>query len=133
MEYQKATSELERLTRLVKAYEWKVVVDKVKKAGELLEERQKNIEAAKADVERGGEECKDMEKELKEIETRRAKEMAKGGKLQKLSDAVNELERELVMIKTQLEIKESTVADDAKRVDGAKQAVKEVGSVPERS
>lgn len=52
--------------------------------------------------------------------------MAKGGKLQALSDAVNELERELVKIKTQVEIKESTVADDAKRVDGARAAVKEV-------
>lgn len=73
LEYQKATSELERLTRLVKAYEWKVVVDKVKKAGQVLEERQRGIETAKADLERGGEECKDMERELEEIEARRAK------------------------------------------------------------
>lgn len=52
-------------------------------------------------------------------------EMAKGGKMQALADAVNELERELVKIKTQLEIKESTVADDAKRVEGANNAVAE--------
>lgn len=51
--------------------------------------------------------------------------MAKGGKMQALADAVNELERELVKVKTQLEIKESTVADDAKRVEGAKNAVAE--------
>lgn len=73
LEYQKATSELERLTRLVKAYEWKVVGDKVEKAGALLEERMRDIDTAKADVERGGGECKDMEKELEEIEARRAK------------------------------------------------------------
>jgi structural maintenance of chromosome 2 len=51
--------------------------------------------------------------------------MAKGGKMQALADAVNELERELVKIKTQLEIKESTVADDAKRVEGANNSVAE--------
>lgn len=51
--------------------------------------------------------------------------MAKGGKMQALADSVNELERELVKVKTQLEIKESTVLDDAKRVEGAKTAVTE--------
>ncbi|BEJ15314.1 hypothetical protein CspHIS471_0410810 [Cutaneotrichosporon sp. HIS471] len=125
LEYQKATSELERLTRLVKAYEWRLVVDKLEKSGASLEQKHNDISAAKDDIMRGGEECKVMEKELQEIEASRAKEMAKGGKMQALADAVNELERELVKINTQLEIKESTVADDAKRVEGANSAVAE--------
>ncbi|BEI84504.1 hypothetical protein CcaverHIS002_0411080 [Cutaneotrichosporon cavernicola] len=125
LEYQKATSELERLTRLVKAYEWRLVVDKLEKSGASLEQKHNDIAAAKEDITRGGEECKVMEKELQEIEASRAKEMAKGGKMQALADAVNELERELVKINTQLEIKESTVADDAKRVEGANSSVAE--------
>lgn len=52
--------------------------------------------------------------------------MAKGGKVQALTDAVNNLERELVKVKTQLEIKDGTLSDDTKRVDGAKKAVQEV-------
>lgn len=36
------------------------------------------------------------------------------------------MERELVKIKTQIEITESTLKDDAKRVEGAKKAVGEV-------
>jgi structural maintenance of chromosome 2 len=43
-----------------------------------------------------------------------------------LTDAVNSLERELVKTKTQLEIKESTLSDDGKRVEAAKKAVKDV-------
>lgn len=43
-----------------------------------------------------------------------------------MTDAVNALERELVKTKTQLEIKVGTLSDDAKRVDAAKKAAKEV-------
>lgn len=46
--------------------------------------------------------------------------------MQALTDAVNALERELVKTKTQLEIKEGSVADEAKRVELAKKAKKEV-------
>ena len=56
--------------------------------------------------------------------------MAKGGKAQGLTDAVNALEREIVKTKTQLEITETTLGDDAKRVDAAKTAVKDVSLLP---
>jgi len=52
--------------------------------------------------------------------------MAKGGKVQALTEAVNALVREMVKTKTQLEIREGTLKDDAKRVEAAKKAVKEV-------
>lgn len=71
LEYQKATSELERLTRLVKAYEWKLVVDKLDKAAGNINQKKKDIEVAKEDIERGGRECKGMESELADIEARR--------------------------------------------------------------
>jgi len=73
LEYQKATSELERLTRLVKAYEWTVAVDMADKAGENLKQRTAEVEAAQEDVSRGGTECVGMEKETVEIQKRREK------------------------------------------------------------
>ena len=57
-------------------------------------------------------------------------EMAKGGKIQGLAEAVNALERELVKTKTQLEIIEGTLKDDAKRVEASKTAVQEVRRLP---
>ncbi|WVQ94975.1 hypothetical protein IAU59_002067 [Kwoniella sp. CBS 9459] len=125
LEYQKATSELERLTRLVKAYEWTLTVDKADKAAASLKQKKRDIETAHEDVERGGRECKGMEEELNDIHKKREKEMAKGGKIQALTDAVNNLERELVKVKTQIEIKEGSLKDDAKRLDAAKKTVKE--------
>lgn len=53
-------------------------------------------------------------------------ELAKGGKVQALTEAVNALEKELVKTKTQLDISEGTVKDEGKRVEAAKKAVKEV-------
>ena len=52
--------------------------------------------------------------------------MAKGGKVQGLTDAVNTLEREMVKTKTQLEIKVGTLSDEAKRVEALKRAVTDV-------
>lgn len=73
LEYQKATSELERLTRLVKAYEWTLAVEKTEKAADNLKRKKMEIETAKEDVARGGRECQGMEKELVEIQKRRDK------------------------------------------------------------
>ena len=73
LEYQKATSELERLTRLVKAYEWVLAVEKADKAADSLKRKRADIDTAKEDISRGGRECEGMEKELAEIQKRREK------------------------------------------------------------
>lgn len=73
LEYQKATEALEKFTRLVKAYDWTVTVDKVEKAKEGLSRRQNEIAGLKEDIMRGGKECEDMEGEVKEIQKRREK------------------------------------------------------------
>ncbi|WWC72293.1 uncharacterized protein I206_106255 [Kwoniella pini CBS 10737] len=125
LEYQKATSELERLTRLVKAYEWTLSVEKAQKAAENLKSKKRDIQGAKEDVERGGRACEGMEKDLDEIRKKREKEMAKGGKVSALTDAVNNLDRELVKVKTQIEILEGTLKDDVNRLEGAKKTVQE--------
>lgn len=73
LEYQKATSELERLTRLVKAYEWTLAVDKAEKLAFNLKENKRAMEGAKEDVTRGGREVQGMEKEIAEIQRKREK------------------------------------------------------------
>jgi structural maintenance of chromosome 2 len=71
LEYQKTSSELERLTRLVKAYEWTLAVEKTEKAKQNLAKAQRKLEECKEEIERGGKECAGMESEMKEIEKRR--------------------------------------------------------------
>lgn len=71
LEFQKAASELERLTRLVKAYEWTVSVEKTEKAKDNLEKAQRKVQEFKEEILRGGKECEGMESEIKEIQKRR--------------------------------------------------------------
>lgn len=54
--------------------------------------------------------------------------MAKGGKVQHLTDLVSKLDNELAKVKTQIENTRSTLSDDAKRVEEAKASVKDVSA-----
>jgi len=60
-------------------------------------------------------------------------ELAKGGKVQALTDLVNKLDNELAKVKTQLENTSGTLKDDSKHVEEAKKAVKEVNLVSDSS
>ncbi|KAJ9117568.1 hypothetical protein QFC22_004418 [Naganishia vaughanmartiniae] len=121
--YQKMTSELERLTRLVKAYEWTLAVKKAETAATELKARQNTVETCRADIERCKKELQRMEKDVADIQKKRDKEMTKGGKIQALAGTVNELDREVVKLKTQLEIKQSSLADEQKRTVAAERNV----------
>ena len=54
--------------------------------------------------------------------------MAKGGKVQHLTDLVSKLDNELAKVKTQIVNTRSTLSDDAKRVEEAKASVKDVSA-----
>jgi len=71
--YQKTISELERLTRLVKAYEWSLAVEKAKKTAEEVKHRQNHEAERKREVVKFGEELRGMEKDVKETEKKRDK------------------------------------------------------------
>lgn len=58
--------------------------------------------------------------------------MAKGGKVQALTDLVGKLDNEVAKVKTQIENTSSTLADDGKRVNEAKTSVKDVSRWSER-
>lgn len=67
------TSELERLTRLVKAYEWTLAVKKAETAATELKARQKAVETCRADIERCKKELQRMEKDVADIQKKRDK------------------------------------------------------------
>lgn len=52
--------------------------------------------------------------------------MTKGGKIQALANTVNDLDREMVKLKTQLEMKQSSLLDEQKRIQTAEKNVVEV-------
>lgn len=67
------TSELERLTRLVKAYEWTLAIKKAETAAAELKSRQKAVEGCRRDIERCTKELQGMEKDVDDIQKKRDK------------------------------------------------------------
>jgi structural maintenance of chromosome 2 len=126
LEYQKAQSEFEKLSRLVVAHEWTILRARSQKTAEAISAKQAAIKDGQRTAKRLGEEMKKIEKEVEEITAKRDKEMAKGGKIQTLQDNLKELAKELAKIKTQSELKKQTIADDEKRVAELEVAAKEV-------
>lgn len=67
-----------------------------------------------------------MEREVADILKKREKELAKGGKLAALQETVKELGLGREKIKTQLELKNSGIADEEERVKSLQEGMKEV-------
>jgi structural maintenance of chromosome 2 len=71
--YQKATSELERLTRLVKAYEWTQAVERASKIGDEIRRKSDMVSQRTIELKRFAEEIKGMESDVVSIQKKRDK------------------------------------------------------------
>ncbi|KAI6043920.1 condensin complex subunit SMC2 [Pisolithus marmoratus] len=87
--WQKERSELERIGRVLRAWEWT--------------EAKKRVDSA-------------AEKEYEKIKAKREAELQKGGKLKKMEEEVAELEKELVKFKTQVDLANGNIAEEKKSV-----------------
>ena len=128
LEFQKKSSELEKLTRLVIAFDYLTFSTRKVKCLELIATSNTSITDSKNAKIRMEAEISRMEKDVKEIETRRQAEMAKGGKIGLLEDQQKELAKELAKDKTRIEIIEGTVEEEKKKVVELEAGAKDVCS-----
>ncbi|KAF8907016.1 condensin complex subunit SMC2 [Gymnopilus junonius] len=112
IQYQKTASELERIGRALRAYEW----------------YEGWIEQVKSDKAQAEKEIKDAEKEVVKVSKKRDAEMSKGGKLKKLQEEVGDLGKVVAKHKAQLEIKGDTINDEEKKVVTLEKQLKDAGS-----
>lgn len=130
LEYQKACTEIERLTRLLKAFQWTEIQKQVESRREGLEEQQQAIKAMAKSKSQKEKEQKDAEKQKEGVEKRRDKEIEKGGKLKELEAAFESGEMEVARYAAQVEIKQGTIVDEEKKVVELEIARTEVCSNP---
>ncbi|PWN38663.1 putative SMC2-chromosome segregation protein [Ceraceosorus guamensis] len=116
LEYQRATSELERLTRLAKAHEWQSLRARCEEKTSALSERRRQVEVQQANVDALRKHIAGIEKELEGIEMRRENELTKGGKMQALVERSKAMAHQLVKDRTQLDFKVASVDEEAKSV-----------------
>lgn len=116
LQWQKACAELERIGRVLRAWEWTEGHERVTKKDAEIQAKDKETDMLRKGKEKCTKEIAAAEKNAKEVEAQRENELRKGGKFKKLEDEVAELEKVLVKIKTQVEIKNGTISDDEEKV-----------------
>lgn len=116
LQFQKTASELERIGRLLRAWEWSEGNRKVEARQGEVEKREREVGRVKKEKERFGKEGEAAERAAQEVRARREEEMKKGGKFKKREDELAELEKVLVKIRTQGDIKKMSMEDEQKKV-----------------
>lgn len=116
VDFQKRAAELEKVGRVLRAWEYtdflKKVVDKEEEAKAVALER-KRVEA---NIKKAQKEGQQAEKDLTEVVKKRDAEMKKGGKLAKLKEETDTLGKEVVKVRTQAEIKQTTMEEEEQKL-----------------
>ncbi|ETS60683.1 hypothetical protein PaG_04582 [Moesziomyces aphidis] len=116
LEYQKATTELDRLTRLAKAYEWQQFCAKYEERKALVDRKSQDVQDRQDEAEALKRQIESIERELAQIEKKKEAEMTKGGKLQALVNQSKELQHDLVKRKTNVDLKMGSVDEERKKL-----------------
>ncbi|GJE94134.1 condensin complex subunit SMC2 [Phanerochaete sordida] len=132
LQWQKAIQELERVGRVLRAWEWTDFNQRAEKKEQEIANAQNNAKKLGKLQERLQKEIEANDKEVAKVVKQRDAELQKGGKFKKLEEAVSELGKTLVKTKTQIDIKTSSIADEEGKVQAlvdalaeAEQALKE--------
>ncbi|KAJ7157050.1 condensin subunit [Mycena crocata] len=103
IEYQKTETELQQIERVLRAWVWDEARQRVQQKRKDIGKKETDVAAQEGKKETLQGECDAVESEKKEVEEKHNQEQAKGGKLAKLKEAVGELDKSLVKIRTQVE------------------------------
>ncbi len=128
IQYQKSATELEKIGRVLRAWEYceaeKRVDEKEREIAEAgVQKKQIEVEMKKATKER-----QQAEKDHAEVVKKRDAEMKKGGRLAKLKAEAEELGKQMVKIRTQAEIKQATISEEEKSLEGIQAEITNVSS-----
>ncbi|KAF7330368.1 Structural maintenance of chromosomes protein [Mycena venus] len=116
IEFQKAETELQRIERVLRAWEWDEARQRSQQKRKDIGKKEADIETQEGKKDALQRECDAAEGEKKDVEEKRNQEQRKGGKLAKLEETVAELDKGLVKIRTQVDLKKTSIKDEEARV-----------------
>ncbi|KAF9255221.1 condensin complex subunit SMC2 [Marasmius fiardii PR-910] len=125
LEFQKAETEKEKIENVLNAWKWKEADDRIKNGAREIEDHKQEIEVKKREKKEALASINVAEKDVERVMKERENEVKKGGKLSKLQDKVTNLDKDLVKLKTQAEIKEKDIKDEEGQVT-SKAAIQEL-------
>ncbi|KAJ2322122.1 Structural maintenance of chromosomes protein 2 [Coemansia sp. RSA 2704] len=112
LEYQKVEIELDRLRRLVVAYDYTKSEEALNNGSSSLTDGRTRLEEMQSQLETVKAEIANIAKSKTQTEERRRAEMSKSGEFKALQAKIDELSKELVRIKTQSDLKTTSIKEE---------------------
>ncbi|KAI4930975.1 uncharacterized protein J4E92_004809 [Alternaria infectoria] len=126
LDFQQTQSELERLTKLVVAYDYIRYNERLQQSAEDLEAKKQRAKDLDASAVRMKKEIENLQEDIKQTKATREKELRKGGKFQALEEEVKTHSHEIVRLTTVLDLKTTSMAEEVERKEGVEKSVKEL-------
>ncbi|KAB8349829.1 hypothetical protein FH972_023842 [Carpinus fangiana] len=126
LDFQQTQNDLERMTKLVVAFDYIKHKERSRQTTEDLEAKKQRV----ADIGESGERLRSeinfLQEDIKKVKAARDKELRKGGKFQALEDQVKAQSHEVVRLSTVIDLKTSGITEDEQRHKEAATAVKDL-------
>ncbi|KAF2718653.1 structural maintenance of chromosome protein 2 [Polychaeton citri CBS 116435] len=119
LEYQSTQSDLERLTKLVVAYDYTRAKQKLQQSRSDLEAKRARATEIEETAERLRREISVLEEDVEKVRAARDRELRKGGKFAKLEDAVKTHSHEMTRLETVLGLKKESIHEDNEKLSNA--------------
>ncbi|CAG9997735.1 unnamed protein product [Clonostachys byssicola] len=134
LDFQQTQNDLERLTRIVVAYDYSRCQEKAKQSAADLEDKKRRQKELEESAVRMKNEIAHLEEDIKRMRTERDKELKKGGKAQSLEEAAKKHSNELVRLTTVMDLKKSSLAEEEeKKTNGEKNVSELEASLQEKT
>jgi structural maintenance of chromosome 2 len=126
LDFQQTQNDLERLSRVVVAYDYTKCQEKLKQSAADLEAKKLRQKGLEDSATRLRNEISHLEEDVKKIRSQRDKELRKGGKAQGLEDTVKKHSNELVRLTTVMDLKKSSLAEETEKKTAVEKTVSEL-------
>ncbi|XPS77369.1 Structural maintenance of chromosomes protein 2 [Ascochyta lentis] len=126
LDFQQTQSELEKLTKLVIAYDYTRLQERLQQSGDDLEAKKQRTKDLEESTVRMKKEIEFLQEDIKKVKATREKELRKGGKFQALEEEVKANSHEVVRLDTALDLKKTSMAEEVDRKKSIERSVKEL-------
>ena len=115
LDFQQAQSDLERMTKLVVAYDYTRSKEKTEHADEELQAKQQRAVELEETAARLKNEISILQEDMEKVRSARDKELRKGGSFQALEDQVKAHSHELIRVNTVIDLKSPATDEEKQR------------------
>jgi len=125
LEFQSTQSDLERLTKLVVAYDYVKSQQKLQQNAQDLKAKKERAAELDDNADKLKREIGVLEEDMEKVRAARDKELRKGGKFGRLEESVKTYSHELVRLATVLDLKKASMMEEQERLKKAQNSVKD--------